>query len=312
MTTNAKLPDGHVASVHGFDRKEARIAPIPCVAPMRGLPVPEPLTVPPSVVSAVQARWPEYTHDWPTRVEAELLELCRRYDAKPRHVFPARYGFVVAADTADGAIVLRANPDPHGPIQAEVAQALAKLRAGPAVHATIVTDAGTWTILDEVRPGTPLARTDLAMVSLDALAVPLAAINGQPAPTSVMPSIIDWLQKRLEDDELTDLAPGTTVAPIGVRRVARDLLDELATNATHGLCHGDASLWNVLFREDGGWTFIDPRGMNGEVSYDIAVLAFKTARDQSPMLVAARLARIIGVDPERVRAWVTVASAARV
>ncbi len=173
----------------------------------------EPLTVPPTVVSAVQARWPAHTRDWPTHVEAELLELCERYEAKPREVLPARYGFVVAADTADGGIVLRASADPRGPTQAEVARALAKLGAGPTVHEAIVTDDGTWTVLDEVRPGTPLAMTDLSTVSLEALAVPLASINGQPAPIPGMPSIIDWLRTRLEDDELDDLAPGTTVSP---------------------------------------------------------------------------------------------------
>src|SRR6266540_135977 len=272
----------------------------------------EPLTVPPTVVSAVQARWPAHTRDWPTHVEAELLELCERYEAKPREVLPARYGFVVAADTADGGIVLRASADPRGPTQAEVARALAKLGAGPTVHEAIVTDDGTWTVLDEVRPGTPLAMTDLSTVSLDALAIPLAAINGQPTPLLGMPSILDWLRIRLEDDELADLAPGTSVAPIGVRRVAIDVLGELATDATPGLCHGDASMWNVLANGHSDWLLIDPRGMTGEISYDIAVLAFKIARQQSPALIAARLAQAIGVDPERVQAWVTVASAARV
>ncbi len=274
--------------------------------------MPEPLTVPPSVLSAVKARWPERTHDWPTLVETELLELCEQYDAKPRQVLPARHGFVVAADTAAGGIVLRASPDPNGPTQAGVSNALAKLGAGPAVHDTITTDGGTWTILDEVRPGTPLAMTDPSTVSLDALALPLAAINGQPAPASGMPSIIDWLRTRLEDDDLADVAPGSTVAPNGVRQVAIDVLDELATNAIHGLCHGDASQWNVLAHGHTDWLLIDPRGMSGEVSYDIAVLSLKIARHQPLEQIAAHLARTIGVDPERVQAWATVASATRV
>jgi streptomycin 6-kinase len=274
--------------------------------------VPEPLTVPPNVLSAVRTRWPEHTRGWPTCVETGLLELCERYAAKPRQVLPARYGFVVAADNPTGGIVLRASPDPHGPAQAEVTLALAKLGAGPTVHETIVTGEGTWTILDEVRPGTPLAMTDLSTMPLEALAAPLAAINGRPAPVSGMPSIIDWLRSRLLDDELTDLAPGTTVAPTSVRRDAIGVLDELASAAAPGLCHGDASPWNILAYGETQWTLIDPRGMNGEVSYDVAVLAFKMARHKSPALVAARLARAVGVDPERAQAWVIVASAARV
>jgi streptomycin 6-kinase len=72
--------------------------------------------VPPGVVDAIATRWPERARDWSIRVEGELQELCRRYDAKPRRVLPARYGFVVAADTPNGGIVLRSSPDPNGPM----------------------------------------------------------------------------------------------------------------------------------------------------------------------------------------------------
>ena len=59
---------------------------------------------------------------------------------------------------------------------------------------------------------------------------------------------------------------------------------------------------------------IDPRGMRGEVAYDIAVFSLKLS---SYDLEAARelcrqLAAQSGVDSERAIAWITVARAARV
>src|SRR5262249_32949176 len=153
----------------------------------------------------------------------------------------------------------------------EVACALAKLAAGPAVHEISSGNTGTWTILDQISPGTPLAETDPATNSIDRLTAPLAAIADQPAPVPEIPSIVDWLRIRLEADDLAALAPGTMVAPAGARARALDVLDQLAADYTPKLCHGDASPWNILADQHKGWTLIDPRGMSGEVHYDIAV-----------------------------------------
>src|SRR5262249_53421535 len=127
-----------------------------------------------------------------------------------------------------------------------------------------------------------------------------------------IPSIVDWLRIRLEDDDLADLAPGTVVAPADARARALDVLDQLAADHTPKLCHGDLSPWNVLADQHKGWSLIDPRGVSGEVHYDIAVLGLKIARTDDPIPVVALLARTIGVAPHRAHAWLTVASACRV
>ena len=48
-----------------------------------------------------------------------------------------------------------------------------------------------------------LADIDPATITLDAPVSPLAAMNDQLAPAPGMPSIVDWLRDRLEDDRLT-------------------------------------------------------------------------------------------------------------
>jgi streptomycin 6-kinase len=260
----------------------------------------------------VQQRWPERGTAWADQVEDELDELCLRHGATPVRVLPARYGFVVAATSPHGPIVIRSTPDPHGPEQTAVAVALAGLGIAPAVHDYVTTDHGTWTVLDQVQPGTPLAEADPSTVTVGALVAPLAAMNGQPAPLAGMPSITDWLRSRLEDDDLAELPPGGTVAPASQRRAALRVLDDLAYEVPAGLCHGDASTWNVLTDGPSGWKFIDPRGVTGETAYDVAVLAFKISRYVPTLDLAETFAKTADVDADRVRDWIVVADAARV
>jgi streptomycin 6-kinase len=127
-----------------------------------------------------------------------------------------------------------------------------------------------------------------------------------------MPSIVDWLRDRLEDDHLTELPPGATIAAAEKRCTALNVLDELAYGVTPGLCHGDASTWNILASGQTGWKLIDPRGMSGEPAYDVAVLGSKVARHVPAHDIAPVLASAADVDPERVRAWMLVADAERV
>jgi streptomycin 6-kinase len=95
----------------------------------------------------------------------------------------------------------------------------------------------------------------------------------QPAPGADLPSISDWLRSRLNADALTDVPVGESVAPEVQRIEALAVLDDLAAHEEKGLCHGDASPWDVLAGQEGYFYLVDPRGMAGEVAYDVAVIA---------------------------------------
>jgi streptomycin 6-kinase len=169
----------------------------------------------------------------------------------------------------------------------------------------------TWTVLDRVLPGTSLIRSDPSAVKLDALFAPLAAMRHQPAPRAGMPSILDWLRDRLTDNNLTDLRPGTHIAPADERETALNLLADLASDHAPGLCHGDASMGNLIASGADRWMLIDPRGMSGESAYDVAVLAIRAARIYSSLDFITHIADLAGVTAQRVRMWMTVANAAR-
>lgn len=64
---------------------------------------------------------------------------------------------------------------------------------------------------------------------------------------------------------------------------------------------------------DAGWVvLIDPRGVSGEVEYDLAVVALKATRFVPLAVILTNLASLVGVDQHRVEVWTVVASAARV
>jgi streptomycin 6-kinase len=268
--------------------------------------------VPAEVLANVRQRWPEAADAWASHVQSEFRALCDQYQATPRTVLGARYGYVISVDTPDGPLVLVSSPDPHGPDQAAVAAALANLGISPTVHQTVATHYGTWTVLDRVYPGTSLAQSDPAAISLNALFAPLAAMRHQPAPRAGMPSILDWLRDRLEDNNLTDLRPGTTIAPTDEREAALNLLAGLARDHTPGLCHGDASMGNIIASGTDRWMLIDPRGMTGESAYDVAVLGIRVSRLRRSANFVSQIAKLANVRSDRVRTWVIVANTARV
>lgn len=268
------------------------------------------IEVPPNVAAAVREQWGR-GDDWAAQVKDELEDLCKRHRATPVRVLPARYGFVVATDSAHGPLVMRTTPDPAGQHQAVVAFALADLGVGPAIHDVTTTDSGTWTVMEQVIPGTTLADSGVDALPLDALTLMLRPMIGQPAPQGI-PRIEDWLRDRLVVDDLTDAAPTLKPVPAHQRQAALRLIDDLAQHGQASLCHGDTSWGNVLLGPSDQLFLIDPRGMSGDVAYDAAVVALKAGHLEPPETAADRVAKRVGLDPARVQGWLTVARAARV
>jgi streptomycin 6-kinase len=76
------------------------------------------------------------------------------------------------------------------------------------------------------------------------------------------------------------------------------------------LLHGDLQHYNVLFDERRGWVAIDPKGVIGELEYEIgAALRNPYERPEllaSPAVIERRLAifyAALGIDVDRARAW---------
>jgi streptomycin 6-kinase len=107
---------------------------------------------------------------------------------------------------------------------------------------------------------------------------PSATVAGDRVGEPDLPLLADWLRDRLTDPQLNDLPIGRSPAAAAERRQALDALDVLATDGHAGLCHGDTSGWNILIGESNSLWPVDPRGLRGDVIYDLAVIALKAAR----------------------------------
>ncbi|XVQ10920.1 phosphotransferase [Spirillospora sp. CA-255316] len=223
--------------------------------------------------------------------------------------FDARYGFVVEVETDHGYLVVRSSPDPLGMMQAEVSRSLSNLGIGPPIYEVIQTSVSVWTVAGRIFPGDSLHG---GAVSLETLAPIFQKMRDQESPSDRLPTLADWLHSRLSDENLSDLAPGSAQAPPVERRHAAAILEDLESGASNLLCHGDTSSKNILHGPGGQLFLIDPRGVSGDVCYDVAVAAWKTAGEEQASARAEELARLVGVDRERVQAWLLVADTARV
>jgi streptomycin 6-kinase len=92
---------------------------------------------------------------------------------------------------------------------------------------------------------------------------------------------------------------------------ARDMYDDLcATQGELRLLHGDLQHYNVVRDDDRGWTAIDPKGVVGELEYELgASLRNPIERPDlfaSRAIVERRLAlfaSVLDIDVERARRW---------
>ncbi|WP_031466622.1 aminoglycoside phosphotransferase family protein [Sciscionella sediminilitoris] len=267
--------------------------------------------VPIEVAVNVRRRWPERAEAWTSRAPAELDELVARYEGQAERVFPARTGFVVAVTTPTGPLVMRSTADPAGPDQARFAEAFAEHRIGPAVHEVNQTDTGTWTVADRVVPGEPINLGDDVVPTVAPI---FRAMAEQPSPAPNAPNIAEWLHDRLTGPEPDDLPPDDYNVTEDERRSAAHQLTDIRQDERRELTHGDAHPDNILVGADGRLQWIDPRGMNGELAYDLAVFALKTAPALhcAPHALADQLAAEVGCPADRVHTWLNIARAARV
>lgn len=264
------------------------------------------IEIPAYVADEVKSRWREAGSQWVRGAQGELEDLCQSLDAEPERLLPSRYGLVVAVRVGQERLVVKGSPDPDGLRQAQVLDAFARRGVAPTIRAITSTSIGYWVVMDRVLPGNPLGELGASKTSEEELAKVLRPLVGQSAPTELA-YIGDWLRHRLEDETLSDLAPGRSVASKEERLEALNVLGGLTPNGVRGLCHGDASPGNILLGKGRRLFLVDPRGMSGEVAYDVAVLGLKSARQR-----ISHLAEVAGVDADRALAWATVATAARV
>jgi streptomycin 6-kinase len=99
------------------------------------------------------------------------------------------------------------------------------------------------------------------------LAEVIAKLANHEAP-AVCPTVADW--GRSFDRYLQS---GDKQIPRDSVQKARELYQAIASSQRNTmLLHGDLQHYNVLFDNERGWTVIDPKGVVGELEYELAAL----------------------------------------
>jgi streptomycin 6-kinase len=163
-------------------------------------------------------------------------------------------------------------------------------------------------LLERLRPGSSL--TSMVMNGNDDRATGiLAEVLGSMSPSKpvhTVPLVEDWAEDFVR---LTGAAKGRIPHPLceSARRVYLQLC---ASQSNPRLLHGDLHHYNVLLDSERGWLAIDPKGVIGEVEYEVgAVLRNPYER---PEVFAAqatiekrvdRFERELHLDAGRMLAW---------
>lgn len=167
-------------------------------------------------------------------------------------------------------------------------------------------DAG---LLDRLRPATPLVTLCLEgedEAATEILADVIAAMREADAPVEGFPEVSGWgesLRSHLE-------------RPLG--HVPWELVEEAAeryealcaSQAEARLLHGDLHHYNVLMDADRGWLAVDPKGVVGELAYELGASLRNPYEAPDRFAVAKVIERRIaqfearlGIDPVRTVGW---------
>jgi streptomycin 6-kinase len=153
-------------------------------------------------------------------------------------------------------------------------------------------------LVDVVRRGDDAAATAILCDVIDAMS--------PGGPVASWPTVREWAQSFGRY-----AASGDTQVPADLVALGEQRFLELCESQRRvRLLHGDLQHYNVLHDRDRGWIAIDPKGVVGELEYEIgAVLRNPNERPDlfsDPLVIERRLATFasrLGLDGNRMAAW---------
>lgn len=168
--------------------------------------------------------------------------------------------------------------------------------------------AGGAMVLERLQPGNSLSEITLAGNDEEATEI-LAGVIEKMSPREApdgCPTVKDWARGF---DRY--LATGNQqISPLLVESAQRMFADLAASQSQTRLLHGDLHHYNVLFDSQRGWLAIDPKGVIGELEYEIgAILRNPVERPElflSRPIIERRLEQLttrLAIDYERTLQW---------
>jgi streptomycin 6-kinase len=163
-------------------------------------------------------------------------------------------------------------------------------------------------LLERLQPGRSLVDLSLAGHDDEATAIlsdVIAAMSPAAAPNTFV-TVHDWGRGFARYS-----ASGAALLPPDLVSQAENVFTLLSNSQTHPrLLHGDLQHYNVLFDRTRAWVAIDPKGVIGELEYEIgAALRNPAGRPDlfaTPAIIERRISRFaarLKLDVDRTLAW---------
>jgi len=163
-------------------------------------------------------------------------------------------------------------------------------------------------LLERLRPGHSLA--DLSNHGRDVEATgALASVIGAMQPNAEVrrfPTVEEWGSAFARHAA----SAGGSLSPHLVSQAEQVYARLASTQTRRRLLHGDLQHFNVLFDKDRGWVGIDPKGVVGELEFEVGA-ALRNPCDRpdifaDPAVIGCRVARYtarLSLDADRVLGW---------
>jgi streptomycin 6-kinase len=163
-------------------------------------------------------------------------------------------------------------------------------------------------LLERLQPGDPLVSMSVDGRDEKATAILADVISRLPAcaPTGSIATVQEWGQAF---DRYR--ARGGGDIPVPLVDAAQHVYAQMcASQSRPRLLHGDLHHYNVLLDSTRGWLAIDPKGVVGELEYEVGA-ALRNPSERPDVFTAPsvimrrvdRFARALNLDPERILAW---------
>lgn len=272
------------------------------------------IEIPPSLLQRL-VNWNgrETLSTWFNAIPSKLEAWCDEWEIElEQRELPDTVSLVLFGESKKvGSVVIKIGP-PNYETRAELAAT--REAAGPNMVRLIAADPDVSLImLERLRPGTMLRDAPLDDESATRVAADrLREFWRTPSPETDLIPLSRWTR------ELQDFTPRDQPGfPNELVVKAREMLTEMLANPrSESLLHGDMHHHNILWRDNGGWTTIDPKGLIGERGFDTTAWmrnpwGFTSTPDFLPMANRRLdiLAEALGEDRKRLTQWFVVFAA---
>ncbi|MEK3883331.1 aminoglycoside phosphotransferase family protein [Paenibacillus sp. PL2-23] len=267
------------------------------------------IVIPDSFLDRMQELHGEQGVAWAGALPELMSDFARRFDFYPEAPYPRlTYNFVLRGKRGDGSPAVFKSSF----MKDELSREISVLRAFEGRGAIKVLDADEKcgaVLLEGADPGLPLSTIEDDVFATQIFCQVFRRLHHSTPSNSQYPSMkqhfgaIERYRERFSDVHITGPLPESWV-----ENAEECLAYLIATTKESTLLHGDLHHENILRHGDEQWVVIDPKGLVGDIHFDVIqfLLNYEDRGGDSEQVLRNRMAIIadrLELDPLRIAMW---------